>query len=31
VALSPLYFQNSRDDPESPFEVWFLEHLTGAR
>jgi hypothetical protein len=31
VALSPLYFQNSRNDPESPFEAWFLEHLIGAR
>jgi hypothetical protein len=31
VALSPLYFQNHRDDPESPFEGWFLEHLIGAR
>jgi hypothetical protein len=31
VALSPLYFQNNRDEPESPFEIWFLEHLTGAR
>jgi hypothetical protein len=31
VALSPLYFQTSRDEPESPFEGWFLEHLTGAR
>jgi hypothetical protein len=31
VALSPLFFQQARDDPDSPFEAWFLEHLIGAR
>jgi hypothetical protein len=31
VALSPLFFQQARDDPDSPIEAWFLEHLTGAR
>jgi hypothetical protein len=31
VALSPLLFRQTRDEPDSPFDAWFLEHLIGAR